>query len=214
MAQKERGAEDFNPKHRILGAIILVAAAVIVVPLLLKQHEPPAELDDRKAIDSPDRGETPNKVVVTPITPSVTPNRSGTEAPAPATEPAPANSASKDSASKKEPLVVSPEARATKPAAAKSVEKEKTTSKSAPTKQLDKGWVVQVGTFASSDNANRLSAKLKQQGHTVLSETISLDGRSAVRLRVGPFGDKAAALKTQARIERDQGIKGVVLTYP
>jgi len=213
MAEKERGAEDFNPKHRILGAIILVAAAVIVVPLLLKQHQPPTELSEREPARDSSRAESPNKVVVTPVTPSATRSRSAIEAPPPAKEPAPVETPAKTTA-KSDTAPSKPEAPAVKPVATKPPAKDVPAGKSPSTAELDKGWIVQVGTFASADNANRLSTKLKQHGHRVLTETISLDGRSAVRLRVGPYGDKSAALKAQARIEREEGIKGVVLAYP
>ena len=76
------------------------------------------------------------------------------------------------------------------------------------------GWVVQVGTFADTANAARLESKLRSQGQAVLTERIELDGRKAVRLRVGPFAERAAALRAQQRIEKDVGVKGVVLAYP
>lgn len=215
MAQKEKGAEDFNPKHRILGAVVLVAVAVIVVPMLLKQHEPPTELKGGEAAQGRDAAESPNKVVVTPVNPPAPTSRRSTEAPPPAPEPAPAEIAPKLSAPKTEPAPPKPDVPAPQPTVSEKPAREKIPDKPAVSAaKLDKGWVVQVGTFSHTDNANRLSAALKQHGHTVLTEKITLEGRSAVRLRVGPFADKSTALKAQARIAREQGVKGVVLSYP
>jgi len=209
MAAKDKGAEDFNPKHRILGAIILVAVAVVIVPLLLRQHEPPTELKGNEAASLPD---SPNKVIVTPVTPQVSATHRTSEAPSPVTEPAPVEPSTKALPPKVEMPAAKVEAPA-KVAAPEKPAREKPAEKAAPAK-TDKGWVVQVGTFSNTDNANRLSTKLKQHGHTVLTEKITLEGRSAIRLRVGPFADKSAALKAQARIERELALKGVVLTYP
>jgi len=55
---------------------------------------------------------------------------------------------------------------------------------------------------------------LRAQGQPVLSERVSLGGNNAVRLRVGPLRDRAAALKARERINKDVGVKGVVLAYP
>jgi DedD protein len=73
---------------------------------------------------------------------------------------------------------------------------------------------VQVGTFSNTANATRLEKMLRAQGQPVLSERVSLGGNNAVRLRVGPFRDRAAALKARERINKDVGVKGVVLAYP
>ena len=74
--------------------------------------------------------------------------------------------------------------------------------------------MVQVGTFANAANANRLEQKLRAEGQPVRAEQIKIDTGKAVRLRVGPFDDRAAALKAQERIQKDVGVKGVVLAYP
>ena len=56
---------NFNPKHRIVGAIILVALVVIFVPMLLNENEPPPELKGTR--ETPPRGATETKVIVTPV---------------------------------------------------------------------------------------------------------------------------------------------------
>jgi cell division septation protein DedD len=69
---------------------------------------------------------------------------------------------------------------------------------------------VQVGTFSSTDNATRLRDKLKSLGHSVHTDSVTVGGKKAMRLRVGPFADRAKADKAQAQIRKETGVAGVV----
>jgi len=53
MSENEKRPPPVNLKHRLVGAAMLVAAAVIVLPLVLREQEPPAELKD--AAEAPSR---------------------------------------------------------------------------------------------------------------------------------------------------------------
>jgi DedD protein len=55
---------------------------------------------------------------------------------------------------------------------------------------------------------------LQGQGYTVKSESVTIQGNKAVRLRVGPYRDKTAASKAQANLQKELSIQGVVLAYP
>jgi DedD protein len=193
MADRNEARPDFNPKHRIVGAIILVALVVIFVPMLLNENEPPPEY--KGAREMPSRGAIETKVIVAPVAgeeakPRQTPETAAkTETVPVATENGP----------KPEPKTASVE----KPAKAPAV-----------TEKITQGWVVQVGTFSSADNANHLRDKLKSHGHAVLTESVSLSGKKAQRLRVGPFSDKEQAVKAQALIRKQLHVQGVVQSYP
>lgn len=203
MTQRESG-QDFDPKHRIVGAIVVVVLAVIFIPMILSNRESPADRPDAQAVAPGESGSEQNKVAVTKLSPPET-KEELTEAAAPATpqtgktgvtSPAP------ESADPKASAATSPASPTKAPAAA------------VDTKHPTSGWVVQVGTFSNSANAARLEQKLRARGQPLLVERISLGGNEAVRLRVGPFHDRAAALKAQQRINREVGVKGVVLAYP
>jgi len=45
-------------------------------------------------------------------------------------------------------------------------------------------------------------------------ETVTLAGKKALRLRVGPFRDKEQAAKAQAQIRKELHVQGVVQSYP
>ncbi|MFP5350021.1 MAG: SPOR domain-containing protein [Gammaproteobacteria bacterium] len=213
MTQKD--PSDFDPKHRIIGAVIIVSLAVIFVPMILDRPSTPPDTSSVSQIPVP-ASDAENKVVVTPVPPPA-PKQSTPEKPiVDAEPPKPAVIAE---APKAAPKPSAPAA--DKPAPTKPVAK---AASSAPTKpapkpepkaaEIKSGWVVQVGTFSNAGNAVRLETQLKKHGHAVSRERIARDGGSALRLRVGPFRDKALAQKAQGQIEKETGVKGVVLAYP
>lgn len=202
MADRDNPRMEFNPKHRIIGAIVIVALAVIFLPMILDEREPPSEL--KKLTEIPSRrdvGET--KVVVSPV-PAPEVKASG-DAAAPATDTPVAETAATPEP-KPAPPVKKPEPAKTKPAA-------KTTTGHVAEK-ITKGWVVQVGTFSNAENAAKLRDSLKSHGHAVHAESVNLNGSKAVRLRVGPFREKSEAVKAQAQIQKESGTEGVVQAYP
>lgn len=71
--------------------------------------------------------------------------------------------------------------------------------------------MVQVGTFSNPANARRLSEKLKNQKYRVVMKVVALKSGRAVRVRVGPFRSKQGAADARDRINKKNGIKGVVL---
>jgi DedD protein len=62
------------------------------------------------------------------------------------------------------------------------------------------GWWVQVGSFTSRANADRLVQRLKSQGFSALSVEGSQSGRKWYRVRVGPQQSHAAAQTVAARL--------------
>lgn len=221
---KDDERPQFNPKHRIAGAIILVSLAVIFVPMLLDESTEPAENQSLTRIPERDAAET--KVVVAPVTPLASESDATQAQIAARPEPdAKIPSAGSDSAktapeSQDAPAKSEPSTSETKmPAAATATVEKKTAdtakaAKSGDAGRIAKGWVVQVGTFANADNAGRLREKLQSQGYSVNSESITVRGSKAVRLRVGPYRDKVAAHKVQGQLQKELSIQGVVLAYP
>jgi DedD protein len=77
-----------------------------------------------------------------------------------------------------------------------------------------KGWAVQLGVFASRDNADRLSKQLKGKGYPVTVNEISGNGKRLWRVRVGPEAGRPAADALRAKL-RAEGHKGAtVVGYP
>ena len=200
MPENERLPPPVNLKHRLIGAVALVSAAVILVPLILSEREPPAEL--KTVSDVPDRGAAPVASEYTLPEPPSDDSRDGggTISGKKKVEPRRATARMPEVGQRREQL---PEQR---PRA--------TSGPAAEVAKASKGWVVQVGIFANAGNATRLSERLKQQGHDVLLDSISQNNEKRTRLRVGPFADKDAAQRAQAKIQQQAGVAGAVVTYP
>jgi DedD protein len=68
-------------------------------------------------------------------------------------------------------------------------------------------YVVQVASFGAASNANRLSGQLKEGGYPVLADTVKSDVGTLHRVRVGPYVSEAEA--RQAVIALSSSIQGV-----
>ncbi len=227
MAEQDSGPAKFNPKHRIIGAIILVALAVIFIPMLLDETQPPPELKGTPEIPArPAAAGAETKVVVRPMASLDAPSRDSARAPGePTKDAAPAPVQESVTPFSGEPLKPVAPARevaeapgakeAAKPAPAADKPK---TAKAAPGEKADsaapKSWIVQVGVYSNPENAARVESRLKSHGHTVREERIKIATGSAVRLRIGPYRDKAVAQKARDQVEKDTGEKAAVVPYP
>jgi rare lipoprotein A len=60
--------------------------------------------------------------------------------------------------------------------------------------QLEPGYFVQVGSFSSPANAQRLRAQLSRYFTDVRVEQLTVDGRPVYRVRMGAFTDHASAM--------------------
>ncbi|HEX9625807.1 MAG TPA: SPOR domain-containing protein [Acidiferrobacterales bacterium] len=201
MADKDDPSRDFNPKHRIVGAIILVALAVIFVPMILSERVP-QDPDARPAVvPSPE-----TRVVVTPVVPPE---------PDPESEPVktipPMMPVQPQTVPESEPDAPAPAA-APPPPPVTTAKPEPAKPKPAPV--VTAGYVVQLGAFSDADNAQRLAAELREHGYAPKLDSVNVDGKRATRVRVGPYRSKEEASRVQARIQKETGNKGVVLSYP
>lgn len=207
MADRDDARPQFNPKHRIVGAIIVVSFAVIFLPMILDERQPPSEL--KSANPRPVREKTQEtRVVIAPVAPvEIKPKDTSDVAPkaeVPVTvAPTPSKPEPKPVAESVAPVkkIVSPTP-------------EKTAKPSAAAEKITKGWMLQVGTFSNIENATRLRDNLKSHGHNVHVESISLAGKKGMRLRVGPFQDKSQASKAQTQIHNETGVQAALQTYP
>ena len=203
MAVQEQES-DFEPRHRILGAVILVSIAFIVFSIVLNEKPQQLQPADKLSGAEPD-----TRVVVTPIpSPQAhTPERPQTRvidnplAPKAVAQP------------EREAAPAETEAVKLEPEKPQSVEREAVPAVSEPGTPAVTGeqWLVQVGTFADPENARRLRAKLEAQSYQVTLKVVKIQSGTAVRVRVGPFASKIVAERARDAINRKNGIKGVVL---
>ncbi len=80
--------------------------------------------------------------------------------------------------------------------------------------ELRSGWVVRVGVFQIPKNAKKRQSLLDENGFDVKLEEAKLDGKAAIRVFLGPFPseDEAERMKAQAVMVTND--KAFVARYP
>jgi cell division septation protein DedD len=69
-----------------------------------------------------------------------------------------------------------------------------------PPPSAEGGWAIQIGSFGSRDNADRLRRQLVGEGYPVFLMPVQSGGRTLHRVRVGPYGDRATANEVARRL--------------
>ena len=202
-------------KQRLIGATILVAIAVAVLPGLLSGRREVVTLEPTRddsgmplrahefslgetltaeeqavAADELQPDPVPVEAVVAPeplpLTPP--PGVPATAAPAAANKPAAAPA-----------LVVAPPVKAAAVPAATTPVKP---AAAAPVVSLS-GWVVQIGSFGTRQKADELVAKLQAKGFRAFTLAYTASGRTLHRVRVGPEQNRQKAEQIAKRLEAD-----------
>lgn len=225
-------------KQRLIGAAVLVALAVIFLPMLLDSPPPepgtgtvtldipPApgrDFETRALPLAPPPGRTdaataapaddPNRVVsVDADAPDRVDARPEDAPTTPAGVSAPADTA----AAPAEPASADPAptgSPAAGPAVAAEPPPDAAPPRVPPAPRSDGRFAVNLGSFGNLANAEALLKRLKAGGVAAYSESIRIDGKPALRLRAGPFaarGDAEAARIAAQRIE--PGLSAGVVT--
>lgn len=209
---------ETESKERLTGALLVVLAVVVVVPQLLSgggdvrratpQVQNPEDGAPLQTYDIPLDGSSSVPAVprdlpaaaaaeIAAVPPPVT-NVEAPPAPAPIESAidAPANVAAK-------PAEKSPEKPAEKLATTTSQPQQANpASEAEPAKPAASGkWWVQIGVFASRDNAQALAQKLRAAGFTIDVSQMRTNGKELYRVRGGPVADKPAAVALQSRLD-------------
>ncbi len=199
---------DLSLKQRLLGAAVLIALAVIVVPMIMSDSAPrkSAELETSNLAipPAPDR-EFQQRVL--PVENS--PVKSGPAAPA-TIPPQSDKLATVDTASAPKPDKPTPTSPTTTPPLASPLEpvsaptKPGTTEsvKALPGQSANGHFFVHLGLYSATKNADELVAVLKKQGLPAFAEASEYQGKPAKRVRVGPFEDRAAAEAARLRVKQ------------
>ena len=79
---------------------------------------------------------------------------------------------------------------------------------------VSRGWMVQVGTFSKTQNAQNLISKLNKNGFDSRYEVINTDSGKATRVWVGPYEKRVTAARALEAVNEKTGIKGFIKSYP
>jgi DedD protein len=215
---------DRRVKERLIGASILVALIVLVVPELLsgpKSAVPPATLPTTFPANAPE----PTRNVTLDLATSKAPANSEVEpaetqgsaasavsaakggeaspaapAPAPPTEGSPsAGSSSTAAPPTAAPATAAPATGAPATAAPTTLKPVETAAQSPISAHAN--WAVQLGSFASRANADNLSRQLKGQGFSVYVLPGGSSTTVRYRVRVGPLADRDSAERMAAKLK-------------
>jgi DedD protein len=202
-----------NPslKQRLVGAMVLVALAVIFLPMLLPGNDgstmplfgsnvppapntkfepieiplqlpPPAPANEVSVVDQPQAGDVASK-----------------EKPKQPAEPTPA------AAAPATPTTPTPPPATAKPAT------------TAPTQPLAHApveeWAVQLGSFSSSVNALALQDKARKAGFRAYVEKVKSGSATSYRVRIGPESSRERADALQERVQSKLKMKGIVVPH-
>jgi DedD protein len=73
-------------------------------------------------------------------------------------------------------------------------------------------WVVQVGSFSSSANADKLVAQLRLEALSAYQEEVSSGARIIHRVRIGPFLERDEATRVAGELRANMNLDGVVMS--
>jgi len=83
-----------------------------------------------------------------------------------------------------------------------------------PAAPTEAGYAVQVGSFASRNNALRLLDQLNDQGYDAFIHEDAAGSRTIWRVRVGPLGSRAEAQQRLDDLIERAGMDGLVVSHP
>lgn len=76
------------------------------------------------------------------------------------------------------------------------------------------GYSVQVGSFASKNNAERLVARVREYGHEAFMHEEDSGGRTIWRVRAGLFENRESAEGLLDELRSEAGLDGIVVSHP
>ncbi|WP_277811678.1 SPOR domain-containing protein [Chromohalobacter canadensis] len=217
----------YGMRERISGAIILVALAVIFLPMLLDEPTPRSERPepvltieqpisvDQRDVDSPEppanlEEGTGDDRVVEPATGAQLgqPDVDASSQPEPSQPAASDDSEASGEAgpANDDPIAAIAAQSSSSQAQEKAGGNEASSTSDAPAAQ--DGWAVQVGSFGQPDNATRLVEKLTSQGFDAYQRPRDND---LTTVYVGPFGTSDEGERVRTELKEDANIQGLLI---
>lgn len=189
---------DKGLKQRMVGALVLLALAVIFLPMLLSREDE----SRRVMVDAPEMPAAPEmpNVEVQPVAvpePQLLPDEPVGPDAVQSLEPV-------EVPSLEQPAVAAVPVPAAAPAAAPPVAPSKLDANSLPI-----SWSVQLASLSSSDGAQKLQKTLRSQGYNAYIR--SVDGMN--RVFVGPLIERAEADRLRDQLNRQHKLNGFVVRF-
>lgn len=184
---------DDKLKQRIIGALVLIVAAVVFLPMLLSGQDETVEVE-----------------VEVPAAPVMDETEIRAAAPIELPEPEPVAGIPAPGSVSGEPVTSEP---VEPPVVAAPAARPPAPPVEVPAVTRSGNWVVQLGSFSSATNAQTLRETLLEQGYNAYTLSASVDGSEITRVFVGPLIDRAEANKLRDELANRHGMKGLVTAY-
>lgn len=189
---------DKGLKQRMVGALVLLALAVIFLPMLLSREDE----SRRVQVDAPEMPAVPEmpNIEVQPVAvpePQLLPDE-------PVAPDAPQSLEPVEAPSLEQPAAAVVQAPAAAPVAAPPAAPSKLDANSLPI-----SWSVQLASLSSSDGAQKLQKTLRSQGYNAYIR--SVDGMN--RVFVGPLIERAEADRLRDQLNRQHKLNGFVVRF-
>ena len=171
-------AMEERTRHRAVGAVVLLVATAVVLPLVL-ESAPPGERSASGPAPAETSNISPDRIRITTFDgladePLASPSGRGGEGSPPA-------AAAADSSDGAVPV---------------------------------DGWAVQIGSFDDPSNADRLREQFASRGYRVITQRVTTpEGKSRVRVLVGPERTRPAAAARLSQLQRDD-FEGFLVRFP
>ncbi len=232
VAQGRKELKDEQLFARLIGAAVLLALAVIILPFVLDGSGSQREYEYAETLPA----EPPRPVVESSFSsrqPVQRPGAAGMQVPARSevdvslSDPTPTTglqpSQQTATGASAEPLRQNTEQLASAVANAAAGNSRSASSgtpaarlpaspaTSLQTRDLQTGWNIQVASFVRDSNAVTLINRLRNQSLPAYANRVQGSQRTVVRVLVGPFDNQVEALALQNRIDRDYRVESLVV---
>jgi DedD protein len=199
-------------KERLVGAAVLVVIAVIFIPMLLTG---PIESGSITKTNIPDRPTEKFNSKLIPITNTLKPVAKKEEGDSLSNDASDIQGVTDDKieSSDKSQNNISEKSEIN----GNTPNTDKKTAQETVVKDKQVGltaWVVQLGSFSSKVNADKLKLSLRKSGFPAFVEPLTQKGKTSYRVRVGPEILRADADALLKKIKAKMKLDGIVLSYP
>lgn len=81
-------------------------------------------------------------------------------------------------------------------------------------KKAIKSFALQVGTFGSNENAEKLRDKLRKAGYTTFVHKVQAKGKTSYKVRIGPELEYSVLEKIKSDIKKSHKIDAYIVNHP
>jgi DedD protein len=196
-------------KERLVGAAVLVAVAVIFIPIIFTDS-PETEVISGSNI--PEKPETNFNSRIVPVIE----NDDKTSVAPLAQKNVKSENIDSGKIQKNDDLIVKQQVVAEKVISAEETNAEKIskTEIDVPASVGLSAWIVQLGSFTDEDNAQSLNKKLREAGYPAFVEPLKRNNKISYRVRVGPEIKRSEANKLLKKLKEKMKLDGIVVSYP